>query len=352
MEISQNNIKVTYSDRPMFVFNKNTIRISSVDVNPRYYTVTIGEHSIKVAKYGGNVEVDISGLLALCLEMPYTRHTYVVVAVEDSLGNSTAIRVEAVLGTIIPSDVIEGMPVEQRVSMLTRNVTWFCRFPFTLSYYAISGQKAHSVVRGQDDGDGIQSTTEITKNGIYDVEIPTETCGAKSRIVILDGNDNSSAFTDPFTYQFWQLGKESTAIYLNANYEKDGWYLRWIDRKGFWQQFLFTKGTTTRKNELAKERKEYDINVSGFTFSATRPIVGSLKETVKCCATRLHREALECASSIVESVYVEIYRGNDTEGNPIWQPVTLETSNITLDDNKVMGDVEIQFTTEYNSQRL
>ena len=163
-----------------------------------------------------------------------------------------------------------------------------------------------------------------------------------------------SVFDSTFDYTFFQTGENVAIVNLKVSNETAGHYLRWIDRQGNLQYFLFTKGKITHKNKLGTDLVADDFDVNGTYFanhSRTRNLDCSV--TMKCCAVNLEKDIFDYVVSILSAPIVDLYRGKDAYGEEIWLPVNIQANTVDYDPTRLLNDLEFSFNIpDVNAQSL
>lgn len=161
----------------------------------------------------------------------------------------------------------------------------------------------------------------------------------------ISSNDKTSVFDGTFDYTFFVSGEFSTITKLIVDNRTNGFYLRWIDRFGMYQYYLFDKGKKTIKNKLGSNTVVEDYSVGGLYFANHERTTNiEATTTVKCCASLLEEDVYDYVSSIVTSPIIDLYVGKTKTGTEIWVPVNIVASNLDYDHNQCLHDVEISFT--------
>ena len=200
---------------------------------------------------------------------------------------------------------------------------------------------------------GVGSTT-----GFLDV-IPVELFNlaqhsATIRYKLGDEDSKFSVFDSTFDYTFFQTGETMAFVNLIISDDTAGHYLRWIDRQGCLQYYLFTQGERVLKNTIGKDAVALDTPNNGMYFAndvRIRSISGSV--TCKACAVHLSKEIYDYVESIATSPIIDLYLGKNREGVELWRPVTIEQSSVKYDPTKMLHDIEITFALQdTNSQTL
>ena len=163
-----------------------------------------------------------------------------------------------------------------------------------------------------------------------------------------------SLFDSTFDYTFFSSGESSVIVNLRINNEKDGYYIRWIDRFGFIQYYLFAKGKTTIKTKSSDIQLPVEKLFNGIYFAnCIRTSSIETTKTVKCCAVNLPTSISEYVESIVSSPVTDLYLGKTKEGQELWVPIQIVDGSYVVEPNKVLRDFEISFTyPDINTQIL
>ena len=234
-----------------------------------------------------------------------------------------------------------------------RNLTWFRGYPFTFSLYTLGGG---SLVLCKD---GAPSRfIETPERGIWNVPLNKDTDNAESFYIV---NDHTGAFiegcfdnTFDMTFRYNQGGADTPKLRIKiVDGCKNGYYLRWIDRQGFYQYFLFKSGDESYKiTSTESYRNNLLMFEPGFGFQQKYGLnkTSSRNDIVSICAPLVDSETWNMLLDVATSPRVDLFAGYDNENKPRWINVTIEsgtylkTSN-TLQDfncNIVMPSVDIQ----------
>ncbi len=163
-----------------------------------------------------------------------------------------------------------------------------------------------------------------------------------------------SVFDRTFDYTFFQTGENIALVNLIISNETAGHYLRWVDRHGNLQYFLFTKGEQQLKNKLSSNKVLQDEDINGLYF-ANLTRVRNIECTIthKCCAVNLSSDIFDYVSTIITSPIVDLYCGKDNDGKEIWLPVTIQAGTVKFYSNKILNDLEFAFAIpDVNAQSL
>ncbi len=163
-----------------------------------------------------------------------------------------------------------------------------------------------------------------------------------------------SEFDRTFDYTFFRAGENVALINLQISHETAGYYLRWVDRHGNLQYFLFTKGETQYKNKLGTDKVLQDEPINGLYFAnlmRTRSLECTV--TMKCCAVNLPIDIFDYVVTVVSAPIVDLYLGKDETGTDIWLPVNIQASTVKYNPKQTLNDLEFSFAIpDVNSQTL
>lgn len=272
-----------------------------------------------------------------------------------------------------------------------RTRIWFKKFPFKVSMFSVNlnpaiNCKADGVATSyvslpplpsgapgdaggewvDDDGNIYQYDTSAhgyfiedvgncREQGIFDLNPAIIFPGAKASASLRIGERGTvNVFDDTFDYTFYSQGLSTHIVNLKISNETSGYYLRWIDRYGELQYFLFTNKIVTQKNTLASDSTSDMERVGSMWYPqhVRRTQVTSVR-TCKCSAVSLPREIYEYVSSIVTAPIIDLYIGKAANGREIWVPVNIVAASYDYDTTKPLNDLTISFTLpEYHSQTL
>lgn len=214
-----------------------------------------------------------------------------------------------------------------------REVTLFRGFPFTVGLYNDGAEGA--VLVGND---GVATTLiNLDGQGVFDVTIPNEK--ARHFYIISDfkGTLAETTFDNTYDLTFRKIGTGTFTEKVRVNIVDgvdEGFYLRWIDRHGFYCYWLFKKGAEqfqianggeyVRNNLLA-----YDQSY-GYQGGAGRRQAYTRQDTVPVCAPLVDRDTWDFLLDIATSPVVDLFRGYKADKKtPVWQSVTVQAGTYT-----------------------
>lgn len=194
--------------------------------------------------------------------------------------------------------------------------------------------------------------------GIYEINPAYAFPKAKKNVTLKQKGEEvevkTSTFDNTFDYTFWLSNEMSTITELIIDNSTAGHYLRWIDRFGMFQYFLFVKGKETMKNKLSSNTIVEDYTVGGMYFANHERVVNvEGSKTIKCCAVSLPQEIYDYVSSIITSPIIDLYMGKTRFGDEMWVPVNIVATNHDFQPADILHDLEISFTLPpVNAQTL
>ncbi len=234
-----------------------------------------------------------------------------------------------------------------------RTLTWFRGYPFVFGIYASGGG---SVLLNRD---GVPNRfISISEQGVWNVPLlPSDI--AKEYYTI---SDSTGAFTEAvfdatFDMTFKYQGGVETTERLRINVVDDcdgGYYLRWIDRHGFYCHYLFKAGEEQRKvtsdgvflrnNLLAYDMTYGYQGVAGYRQAKQRD------DIIEVGAPLVDSETWDMLFDITTSPCVDMFAGYDDEGAPKWVSIgiaagTYAKKRASLQDfvcNIILPETDVQ----------
>lgn len=163
-----------------------------------------------------------------------------------------------------------------------------------------------------------------------------------------------SVFDRTFDYTFFQSGENVALINLQISNDTAGYYLRWVDRHGNLQYFLFTKGETQYKNKLGSDSVLQDETINGLYFAnIMRARSIECTTTMKCCAVNLPADIYDYVKTIISAPIVDLYCGKDETGSEIWLPVIVQAGTVKYVPKQNLNDLEFSLNLpDVNAQSL
>lgn len=234
-----------------------------------------------------------------------------------------------------------------------RTMTWFKGWPFTFGVYA----DAAAAVLLSRDGVATEAVN-LAERGVWNVRLDDELAQRFVLVSDCSGTLTEATFDNTFDLTFRMSGGGVFTQKMKINVIdgiSDGIYLRWIDRHGFYQYYLFKQGKESRKvaNDgefLRNNLLAYDMTY-GFVGGNGRQQMKSREDTIPVCAPLVDEETFESLFDLATSPIVDRYMGDDENGVPKWLAVNIQTGTYVKDEkaklqdfvcNVVMPEMQIQ----------
>lgn len=302
---------ITYPEDVAFCFNPIDIAVQTT--NSATVKVESGGTSFTDTRLplGGNVDIDISMYVRLMFKVDgKSMVTSKVVSVTVNTSVDTfSFTFTAIWGAINIGEVFNA----------ARTVTWFKNYPFTFSLYIAQGAR----IRTRYDNN--KYTVRTLSSGIQHIN-PLNYFNPSSFGVIRidDVEESSSTFEYTFDNTFRPVGDGVIINRLVVDDSDCGIYLRWIDRHGFYQYYLFTVGdkVTDSSAEGEKMNEVYDDSKYSY-FGVSRYQGKSISRVVKACATLVSADTIDMLMTILSSPLVDMY------ADGMWIPVNISSGSFT-----------------------
>lgn len=233
-----------------------------------------------------------------------------------------------------------------------RTLTWFRGYPFTFGIYA-AGKSTLLFSR-----DGVANRfVSLPERGVWNVPMK-DTDNAKSYYTVSDclGTFASITFDNTFdmTFSYTGGGEKTKKLRIDiVDSCGDGFYLRWINRHGFYCYYLFKVGEEQRKSNtdnlfMRNNLLAYDMTF-GYEGYTGRQQQMNREDVVSVCAPLVDSETWDMLFDITTSPCVDLFAGYN-DGEPKWVSVTVVAgsyvkSRAVLQDfacNILLPDVNIQ----------
>lgn len=341
---------ITFPSDVIWAFNPNYIVIE--DETEKTATVTVNGKTINVSLFNGKAEVYISRLVQIAFSNPANVRGLTInmsVTVGDYTDISTSF---AMWGSIELGERFSQYGVydydESGKPYWERTVQWFKAYPFTIDLLLFPG-----VLRKRIDNLGYVKAKE-TEN----IELANFTINDDAKVICYrqDSEINLPTVSDKtFDHTFHSPGELSVLTRIVARNETDGFYLRWVDRFGFIQYYLFDKGDEKTKTDNANNALQGETTYGSTTFEYSRDLSFETTRSIEMCASNLDKVTFEYVRSIVSAVLVDMYFGKTKDGNEIWMPVRIDqnTYNAATSHKKILRDLTISvLLPQRNTQSL
>lgn len=320
-----NGHEITYPDDICFVFNPQVVTISSTVNVTTKITGNGKTYTDLRSPRNGKVSLDISG---------YMRPLFVIGnEMLDFLGVHVSLEIGSINFQFVVHCIWGAMNIGE-VFNASRVVTVFRKFPFTLGMHLPSDSSLYF----RHDKEGYKPIDSISPYKLnHDVSNIFHDVSNFGVFRISSTNGAPSSFSYAFDRTFRVSGRYTLVRVLVDNSEC-GVYLRWIDRHGFYQYFLFKDGDKISQSSNEGDLIRQDFNDSNYSYNGVSRYQGkTMKNTIKACATLVNKETFNMLSSLHSSPLVDLY----IDGN--WIPVNI-VAGILTNAGRELQDFEIQIT--------
>lgn len=324
-----NGHTITYPDEICFAFNPQIVTVDRVANDVSFRVGTYYSPVDKRSPIDGKVSIDISEYIKAWMGVSST-----VIPDHYSLGLSIIIDDQTFNTTLKP---IWGAMNIGEVFNPSRTVTMFRKFPFTITTFVANVASADNVFYRYDDK-GYKPVS--VSNGLRHLGFNEEFKEAKDfgMIKILNTPEAPSTFQYTFDRTFKPLPDDAVFIKVLFNDCDKGIYLRWLDRHGFLQYWLFQEGDLTGQSSNEGEQLNVDYSDIKYAYNGMNRYQGKIYQaTRKACATFVDRRIFKMLSTIHSSPIVDMYIDEN------WVPVNIVAGSFT-DNGANLQDFEIQIT--------
>ena len=250
------------------------------------------------------------------------------------------IYLQVVWGAVNPNgkDVFNGF----------QKAKYFVGYPFTFGFYLDS---TSTILLG--NGASPQTSIAITvntdaKKGIYELNGSALPQTAMfSNIYDYNGTLQQGYFDNTFDLTFYMYQNVAQTLLARIDIEsctnEDAFYLRWIDRHGFYRYWLWNNRSKQRTTAYTQEfsRAElvaYDVNF-GYERGAGRRVAYSRGGVLPLAVPLADAEQYQYLLDIISSPVIDLYIGKDTNNVPRWQTVAVQAGTFTQTDKEMQDFV-------------
>lgn len=317
---------ITYPEEICFAFNPNFIKVKNASID--------GDTPINIS-CGGFTFIDTRE--DRNSELLYDLSEYIKVFFNDLSFplSSKNIHVNYQDDDIFNFDItcIWGAMNIGEVFNPSRKVVWFKNFPFTFSMFVGSG----ATIRKRYDKNKYTSASIGT--GLVHIDPNTLFPNAKEFGVIrLDEEIPFSTFEYTFDNTFRPVGDGTIINRLVIDECDKGCYLRWIDRHGFYQYWLFKEGDNVSQSSSAGESIYQDYSDDMYWYSGvSRFQMKSSERSIRSCAPLIDQDTFKMLEGLHSSPIVDLW----WDGK--WVPVNIANST-TTNTGEHLQDFEIEIT--------
>lgn len=318
-----NGHTITYPDEICFAFNPQII---TVDRLTKSVVIRVESYSDKREPINGKVSIDISEYIRSMLSFESTsildaKHD---IHIEIDVDEKTYyIYLYAIWGAMNIGELFNP----------SRTVTMFRKFPSHITFFS------HGEINVRYDGENYTSM-KVERDYLFHKDLSEEFKEAKEygMIKILNTPEAPSTFQYTFGRTFKPLPDDAVFIKVLFNDCDKGIYLRWIDRHGFLQYWLFQEGDFTGKSSNEGEKLYVEYRDERYDYYGVSRYQGkTYQTTIKACATLVDKDTFKMLSTLHSSPIVDMY----VDGS--WIPVNIVAGSF-IDSGADLQDFEIQIT--------
>lgn len=314
-------LKITYPDEIGFAFNPNYVIVSgsvsegslSISCDGTTYT------DYREAK-GSMIQYDLSEYVKTFFTSKDFPMGFKTVAVT---GHGLSFSTKFIWGAMNIGEVFNP----------SRKVVWFKNFPFTFSMYVADG----ATIRKRYDKTLYTSASIGT--GLVHIDPKTLFPNAKDFGVIrLDEDIPSSTFEYTFDNTFRPVGDGVIINRLVVDDCDKGVYLRWIDRHGFYQYWLFKEGDNVSQSGSDGELIYQDYSDESYWYGGiSRNQLKTLGRSIRACAPLVEQDTFKMLAGLHASPIVDMW----WDGK--WVPVNIADAT-TTNTGAHLQDFEVEIT--------
>jgi hypothetical protein len=323
-----NGHTITYPDETCFAFNPQIVTVDRVTSDVSFRVGTYYSPVDKRSPIDGKVSIDISEYIKAWMEVSPTD-----IPSHYSLSLSVIIGEQTFATTLKP---IWGAMNIGEVFNPSRTVTMFRKFPSTITIFNPDPLNDYVQVRyDETDYKDFMINTGLRHWGFNEIFKNAKDFGI---IKVLNTPEKPSTFQYTFDRTFKPIPDDAVFIKVLFNDCDKGIYLRWLDRHGFLQYWLFQEGDLMGRSSNEGEKLNVDYSDVKYAYNGMNRYQGKTYQTTrKACATLVDRATFNLLSTIYSSPIVDIYIGES------WIPVNIVAGSFT-DSGSDLQDFEIQIT--------
>lgn len=231
-----------------------------------------------------------------------------------------------------------------------RNLTWFKNFPQTAGIYTASAAKLSVTPTGLSKVD-----VDLSSRGVWSV--PLDQWSAASGLeLLLPASAGISTFDHTFDYTFQGLANKAVRITYTVDDSTCGQYIRWINRHGFYDYYLFKEGdkTTQITNEgefLRNNMQDYNF-VNGYHGGTGVKQMKGEVQNIPVCAPLVDSETYDFLLQITASPVVHLYCGKSPAGADQWKSVNMSVGSFVKSRKNLQDFIATIILPETRIQNL
>lgn len=322
---------ITYPDEIAFSFNpliiryKNPIASSAPSVIVVDIAISVDNDVILVSDertiYNREFMIDISSYVQIppkSIDVDYSLRTSPAKAMK---------KVDVKVGGVVldPIYVIWGALSIGDKFNAGKRIKFFKNYPFSLSIYAPSPNSVRIDIDGKDsdmfkffDGDVINVIPAMAD--VWDDDI--------QHYVRADYQVYGKA------QYFDTINTGAQFIRFDVDNSTDGVYLRWMNKQGGINYWLFSAGDISTANKKIDGELYRNITINGVDYNVNTPLGKQTVKTQRLCANLITSDGYNYVAEVSSSPIVEMYY------NGVFIPVTVLDQTI-INTNKSLQNIEI-----------
>lgn len=340
-----NDGTIKYPDEIAFAFNPFVVEVENANKGDVTIDITDKDSGRKYSDtrpfFGDKFSVDLQKYVQLLFDHPkylasgeHLMKTSINVQV-DIRENSRLFSFETscIWGSIEPGETFNA----------GRTVRWFKNFPQTLSVFIPSGTELqYRYNQGgyqKYEGEKVGAINHL----VIGLSLPS---GAQNGAFRVIGGETSSVWDYTFDNTFAANPTYETIIYINADECDDGVFLRWVDRFGFYQYWLFKQADLTYEGKADGEKVTFRELISARHYTLGRYQGRTVERKMRVGTSMLNKGEAEMIAGITQSPLASMWN------NKTWIPVNVSDGSVKL-TSEHLQDIEITVELpELKTQRL
>lgn len=272
------------------------------------------------------------------------RSKLVQVQIADALGSVRyTFNVCAIWGALEPYErtaYFGAYAFDEEQQQWRRTMRWFANFPQTLETIAAAG----GAWQVSNDGGPYGAQTPITTSGIVSINPATAFAGMVEKgdwLVEVTPND-VNVFDATFDATFTNIiAIYQQVLHVIKDTRKCGYFLRWVDRQGLLQSYLFARGTESVKASEG-QALTIDTEQAGLYYpNIVRSERTGIEKTRKVCAPLVPEEEARVVQSIGTAAVCDLFIGYTDAGAALWLPVQVKAGTLTISERGGLQDIEV-----------
>lgn len=342
---SKSNITLSYPDEIGFAFNPCIVKIDGDKVTKAIIRMDAsgsGSDVVMFDAFRGKIYGDVREYIQTFFDsVPFGKVNYEE-AERTELGKMVSF--EVVVSVSGSDDVTFSFSVFYVWGALKiggveryngfRRLKWFKGYPFTFGVYAAGGS---SVLFGKDGA--AEKFVSLSDQGVWNIPLKDSEHTAKNFYLISDSTGGlrevnfDRTFDLTFRFQYVGDGKKTDKVRIDIVDDYDeGYYLRWINRHGFYCYYLFKAGEQSRKVSsdsayLRNNLLSYDMTY-GYEGGAGRMQSMKSEDSLPICAPLVDSETWDMLFDVTTSPIVDMFAGYEG-GVPKWVSVNVVAASYT-----------------------